>query len=312
MIEVNGVSLSYVTEKNLKRMYNKALDGVTFTMPEGSVYGLLGTNGAGKSTLMRTMCGIFRPDEGSVLIDGREVFDNAAAKADICFVNDDTAWQSQFTLNELGKYYQCYYDSFSEELLRKMASALSLPTDRRLKELSKGMKRQAVTIVGMACRTKYLMLDESFDGLDPAMRRVVKDMLTDAICENGSSVLVSSHNVAEISEACDHVLLIHKGKLILAGEIDEVCGSYYKVQLTRDKEPIRQQEFRYDGLDVLHFSGSGNVVQLVVRGDVSAVSDWASNNSAVVADAVPLTLEEVFVYEMEARGYGKNAISEAR
>ena len=312
MIEVNGLSLTYVTEKGLKRTYNKALDEVTFTLPEGCVYGLLGTNGAGKSTLMRTMCGVYRPDGGSVRIDGREVWDNAAAKADICFINDETSWQSKFTLSELARYYRCYYDTFSEEKLRKMADALSLPTDCKLSEMSKGMKRQAVTIVGMACRTKYLMLDESFDGLDPAMRRAVKNLLTDAICENGSSVLVSSHNVTEISEACDHVLILHKGKLILAGEIDEVCGGFRKVQLTRDGREITKRELEEAGFDVLNYSAMGNVAQFVVRGNDEAVSAGAAAISAVVAEAVPLTLEEVFVYEMEARGYGKNAISEAR
>ena len=188
MIEVNGVTVAYTSLRGLRVVQNKALDDVTFSVPEGSVCGLLGTNGAGKSTLMRTMGGIFRPDSGSVSIDGRDVWDNAEAKNDIFYVGDEISWYERFTVEELKAYGRNFRASFSDEAFDRMINALELPKNQKISRLSKGMRRQAATILGVACRTKYLLLDESFDGLDPAMRRVVREMLIDEMCDNGASV----------------------------------------------------------------------------------------------------------------------------
>ncbi|MBP5463320.1 MAG: ABC transporter ATP-binding protein [Lachnospiraceae bacterium] len=305
MIEVNRVSVAYTALRGIRVVRNKALDEVSFTVPEGSVYGLLGTNGAGKSTLMRAMSGIFRPDSGSVIVDGRDVWNSAEAKADICYVGDELSWYERFTVGELQTYGRNCRASFSGEAFDRMVKALELPKDRKLSRLSKGMRRQAITIFGVACRTKYLLLDESFDGLDPAMRRIVREMLTDEVCDNGSSIVLSSHNVTEISEACDHILLLHGGKIVESGEIDDICDRYRKIQLVGSEGNVFREMLEKAGIAVLNFTGEGSVAQAVVRGTDEEVRAGVSKLHVNPVETVPLTLEEVFIYAMREKGYGK-------
>ena len=305
MIEVNKVSVTYTGLKGIRIVSNKALDDVSFTVPEGSVYGLLGTNGAGKSTLMRTMGGIFRPDTGSVIIDGRDVWNNAEVKTDVCYVGDELSWYERFSVGELKTYGQNCRPSFSGEAFDRMVKALELPKERKISGLSKGMRRQAITIFGVACRTKYLLLDESFDGLDPAMRRIVREILTDEVCDNGSAVVLSSHNVTEISEACDHILLLHGGKIVESGEIDDVRDRYRKIQLVGSEGNVSREMLEKAGIAVLNYTGEGSVAQAVVRGTDEEVRAGVSKLSVNLAETVPLTLEEVFIYAMREKGYGK-------
>lgn len=305
MIEVNNVSLSFFTGRGLGSARNRALSQVTFAVPEGSVYGLLGTNGAGKSTLMRTIGGVYRPDEGIVKIDGQEVWDNAEAKEKVCFVNDEMSWLEHFTTEGLCSFGKCSRAGFDADAYSRMISAMELPKRRRIGALSKGMRRQVATIFGIACRAKYLMLDESFDGLDPAMRRVVKEMLTDEVCERGCSVILSSHNVTEISETCDHVLILHAGSIVREGEIDEVCDGYRRIQLVGNAGGVTREQMAGVGLSVLKYSVMGSGVQAIVRGSVEEITAKTAGLPATLAEMLPLTLEEVFVSEMEEKGYGR-------
>ena len=305
MIEVNGVSVTYTGLKGIRAVRKKALDAVSFTVPEGSVCGLLGTNGAGKSTLMRAMGGIFRPDFGNVMIDGRDVSDCADAKADICYVGDELSWYERFTVDELKSYGRSIRESFSEEAFDRMVKALSLPKNQKLGKFSKGMRRQAVTILGVACRTKYLLLDESFDGLDPAMRRIVREMLIDEMCDNGSSVVLSSHNVTEISEACDRICLLHEGKIVESGEIDDIRDNYSRIQIVGREGSVSREKLMETGVTVLDYKGTDSVAQAVVRGSEENVKAGVSKLSADLAETAPLTLEEVFIYVMREKGYGK-------
>ena len=305
MIEVNGVSIAYTSLRGLRVVQNKALDDVTFSVPEGSVCGLLGTNGAGKSTLMRTMGGIFRPDSGSVSIDGRDVWDNAVAKNDIFYVGDEISWYERFTVEELKAYGRNFRASFSDEAFDRMVNALELPKNQKISRLSKGMRRQAATILGVACRTKYLLLDESFDGLDPAMRRVVREMLIDEMCDNGASVVLSSHNVTEISEACDRMLLLHAGKVVESGEIDEIRDKYRRVQLVGGEENVTREMLAKAGLTVLDFAGAGSIAQAIVSGTEEEVKAGIAKLPVSLAETAPLSLEEVFIYVMRGKGYGK-------
>lgn len=300
MIEIKNVSMEF---SGAKEKY-KALDDISITVPSGCVYGFLGSNGAGKSTLMRMMCGVYKTEQGSITIDGEEVYDNPAAKSKIFFVNDETVQYTSFTLEGLRKYYRSMYENFSDEVFDRLSSRLELPMNKRLAEFSKGMKRQAVVIIGLSCMTEYLMLDEAFDGLDPAMRKVVKNMIVDEMLDREATLIVSSHNIAEINELCDRAMLIHKGRLIFADEIDEIRGGFCKVQIADSHWIVSREEIENFGVRVMQYSVSGSVVQAIARGNGDEVMKKLSPLKAAIIETVPLTLEEIFIYELEARGYG--------
>lgn len=309
MIEIKNVSLTFKGGALDKKKGFTALDDVSITVPEGCIYGFLGSNGAGKSTLMRMICGIYKTEQGSITIDGEEVYDNPEAKKKIFFVNDETVQYADFTLEGLRKYYRSYYPDFSDEVYERLTAKLGLPTNKRMAEFSKGMKRQAVVIIGLSCMTKCLMLDEAFDGLDPAMRKVVKAMIVDEMLDRGATMIVSSHNVAEINELCDRAMLIHKGKLIFADEIDEIRSGFRKVQLVDKKRVVPRGELELMGLRVMEYSATGRVAQAIIKGTETDIDEKISSLGIDIAETIPLTLEEIFIYELQARGYG-NVISE--
>lgn len=309
MIEIKNVSLTFKGGALDKKKDFTALDDVSITVPEGCIYGFLGSNGAGKSTLMRMICGIYKTEQGSITIDGEEVYDNPEAKKKIFFVNDETVQYADFTLEGLRKYYRSYYPDFSDEVYERLTAKLGLPTNKRMAEFSKGMKRQAVVIIGLSCMTKCLMLDEAFDGLDPAMRKVVKAMIVDEMLDRGATMIVSSHNVAEINELCDRAMLIHKGKLIFADEIDEIRSGFRKVQLVDKKRVVPRGELELIGLRVMEYSATGRVAQAIIKGTETDIDEKISSLGIDIAETIPLTLEEIFIYELQARGYG-NVISE--
>ena len=309
MIEIKNVSLTFKGGALDKKKGFTALDDVSITVPEGCIYGFLGSNGAGKSTLMRMICGIYKTEQGSITIDGEEVYDNPEAKKKIFFVNDETVQYADFTLEGLRKYYRSYYPDFSDEVYERLTAKLGLPTNKRMAEFSKGMKRQAVVIIGLSCMTKCLMLDEAFDGLDPAMRKVVKEMIVDEMLDRGATMIVSSHNVAEINELCDRAMLIHKGKLIFADEIDEIRSGFRKVQLVDKKRVVPRGELELMGLRVMEYSATGRVAQAIIKGTETEIDEKISSLGIDIAETIPLTLEEIFIYELQARGYG-HVISE--
>lgn len=282
-----------------------ALDGITLSIPEGCAYGLLGSNGAGKSTLLRLLSGIYRPASGEVRIDGNEVFDNALMKERVFFINDETVQFNNMTLTDMKNYFKRFYSTFSEELWQKLYSTLNLPLKKRLNTFSKGMKRQAVVICGIACKTPYLFLDEAFDGLDPTMRIIVKQMLIDAMMDTGLTVIFSSHNLGEIDEFCDRVGLLHAGKVVFDRELDSVKGSVFKIQTAFDA-PVTKESFA--GIDVLHIENIGSITHLIVRGEHEAVRAAVGKLSPKLYDEVPLSLEEIFIYEMEVLGYDSSKL----
>lgn len=312
MIEIKNVSMIFEKKENKKAQDNgrlKALDQVSLTIPEGCVYGFLGSNGAGKSTLMRMMCGVYKIDEGSITIDGEDVFNQASAKEKIFFINDETIQYSDFTLDDLSKYYASYYVKFSFETYHRLVNRLELPTNKRMSEFSKGMKRQAIVIIGLSCMTKYLLLDEAFDGLDPAMRKIVKDIIIDEMLDRQATVIVSSHNIAEINELCDKAMLIHQGKLIFADEIDDIKAGFRKVQIARKDACVSIEELQRVGVDIVKYTSLGSVVQVIIKGDENTILQKLSEIKTDFTEIVPMTLEEIFIYELEARGYGTDIIT---
>lgn len=281
----------------------KALDNVSLVIPDGCIYGFLGSNGAGKSTLMRMICGVYRTDEGSIKIDGQEVFDNSEAKSSVFFVNDETIEYTGFTLESLMMYYRNYYpETFNTGKFKSLASVLGLPLNSPLSTFSKGMKRQAVVIIGLASGTKYLMLDEAFDGLDPAMRAMVKNIILDEIRGRNATLVVSSHNVHEIGELCDRAMLIHNGKIIFADELENIKGRFVKYQLASLDHTITQAEISAAGLEPIQYRAVGKVVQIIVKGG-SGTYRKIIDIGAELSEEIPLTLEEIFLYEMDTNGY---------
>lgn len=299
MIEVKNAVMRF-EDKN-------ALDGISLTIPEGCAYGLLGSNGAGKSTLLRALSGINRLTGGEVLIDGQEVYDNAPVKERVFFINDETVQFNSMTLTEMKQYYKSFYGSFDEALWEKLHSALELPLKKRLNTFSKGMKRQAAVICGIACKTPYLFLDEAFDGLDPTMRIIVKQMLIDAMMDTGLTVIFSSHNLGEIDEFCDRVGLLHNGKVVFDRELDSVKGSVFKIQTAFD-QPVTKEQISAEGVDILHMEANGSVMHIIARGDREKIRAAVEKLSPKLYDEVPLSLEEIFVYEMEVLGYDSSKL----
>ena len=309
MIEINNVTMKFDKNKGEKEDFT-ALDGVSINIPESCIYGFLGSNGAGKSTLMRLMCGVYPCTEGSIKIDGREVFDDPEAKGKIFFVNDETIQYSTYTLKDLKNYYKCYYPQFSEEVFDRLTEKLSLPQNKRMSQFSKGMKRQAVVVAALSCKTKYIMLDEAFDGLDPAMRKIIKTMIVDELMDRDAAMIVSSHNVAEINELCDRAMLIHQGHLIFAGEVDEIKSGFCKLQTSLGSRQMTKEMAEAAGLEVMQFSTLGSVAQMIVRGGAEDFLAKLKGLSPILLEAVPLTLEEIFIYELEVRGYGADILKE--
>ncbi len=277
-----------------------ALDNIDLTIPDGTAFGLLGSNGAGKSTILRLLSGIYKQESGKVLIDGEEVFDNVKNKGKIFFINDETIQYSQFTLKELKNFYKGFYPNFSEEIFSQLCEKIKIPNNKKISDFSKGMKRQAIVVIGLACQTQYLLLDEAFDGLDPTMRIIVKHMLVDAMLDRKLTTIISSHNLKEINEVCDTVALIHKGKVVFNRQLDDVKGNIHKVQLAFEKEYAKED---FSGLDILHFDKQGSVIYIITKGEPDDIKANLHEKKPLVLEMIPLTLEEIFIYEMEGLGY---------
>jgi ABC-2 type transport system ATP-binding protein len=300
--------------KNVTKAFNahKALDNVDMTINKGSVYGLLGSNGAGKSTILRLLSGIYRQECGEVLIEGKPVYDNVELKQRIFFINDETVQFTSYTLNDLKDLYKSYYPNFSEEIFEKLKTKINLPTNRKISTFSKGMKRQAIFIIALACNTDYLLLDEAFDGLDPTMRIIVRQMLVDAMIERNLTVVISSHNLKEMNDLCDTVGLLHNGKIIFSSELDNLKGDIHKLQLafSDNTQEITREQLEETGLEILHFEKNMSVYHIIVKGDIDTVKAAFAVKKPNIFDIVPLTLEEIFIYEMEVLGYDYSDIND--
>lgn len=277
-----------------------ALDNVDLLIPKGTSFGLLGSNGAGKSTILRLLSGIYRQESGSVTIDGQEVFDNTEIKKRVFFINDETVQFGSFTLNSLRKYYKGFYPQFSDELFEELRKTVDLPEDKRIDRFSKGMKRQAVVITGLASQADFLLLDEAFDGLDPTMRIIVKRMLVDAMLDRKLTTVISSHNLKEINEVCDSVALLHQGKMLFNRALDSVKENIHKVQAVFPQEYAREDFEKYG---ILHYSRSQSVHYIIMKGSEQEIREKLADKAPIVLDLIPLTLEEIFIYEMEGMGY---------
>ena len=271
----------------------RALDGLDLTVPKGAVYGLVGPNGAGKSTLIRHVVGIYRQDSGELLIDGEPVYENPKIKARIAYIPDEVAYFTQSTIKDLMRFYKSMYPGFDAERFNKLGEAFELSLNRPLRKMSKGMQKQAAFWLALSCRPDYIVLDEPVDGLDPVMRRQVWSLLLGDVAERGSTVLVSSHNLRELEDVCDHVGIMNRGKMLLERSLSQLQDNMVKVQLA-----LADGGKLPEGLDILHRSVTGRLQQLILRGDAEEVTNKLSTVQPLFIDVLPLSLEEIFIYEL--------------
>lgn len=278
----------------------EALVNLNCNIPQGCIYGLVGANGAGKSTFLRLCNGIYRPDEGHVSIDGGEVFDNPAVKEHCVFVPDELYFLPQSNLNRMAMLYESMYPRFSMERFGDLCSAFKLERTRLLNTFSKGMRRQAATILALSAMTDYVFFDETFDGLDPVMRNLVKGMLYDDVLERNCTAVVTSHSLRELEDTCDQLALLYHGGIVFESDVQNLKTSLFKVQVAFAEEYDRA---RFEGMDILSFVKQGSVANMIIRGDSAKTKNAIAVQSPLLLEILPLTLEEVFLYEMEALGY---------
>ena len=271
----------------------RALDGLDIKVPEGAVYGLVGPNGAGKSTLIRHLAGIYRQDSGQVLIDGQPVYENPEIKGRIAYIPDDIFYYTQATINDMMKFYRSVYPRFSTERFEKLTELFNLDRKQPMRKLSKGMQKQAAFWLAMSQCPDVVILDEPVDGLDPVMRRQVWSALLSDVAENGTTVLVSSHNLRELEDVCDHVGIMNHGRMLVERSLSALQDNIVKIQLAfadGGKLP--------EGLEILHRSSTGRLQQLILRGSAEELTAKLSAAGPLFLDVVPLNLEEIFIYEL--------------
>ena len=290
MIEVRNVSKSFDGFK--------ALNQLSINVPTGAIYGLVGPNGAGKSTIIRHITGIYRQDEGEVLVNGEPVFENPNIKKDIAYIPDDVFFFAQSTIKDMMRFYKGVCPSFSVERYEKLRRAFDLNENSKMRSLSKGMQKQAAFWLMVSMCPKVLVLDEPVDGLDPVMRRQVWGILMADVAENGTTVLVSSHNLRELEDVCDHVGIMNKGKLLLERNLSDLQDNIAKVQLALPEGKNLPQE-----LKVLHHSSTGRLQTIIVRGKAEEITNQLATCEPLFMDVIPLSLEEVFIYELGGEHY---------
>ena len=272
----------------------KALDNLTMTVPKGAVYGLVGPNGAGKSTAIRHITGIYRPDSGTVTLEGLPIYENPQIKETIGYIPDDVFFFPSATMEEMRKFYKGMYPKFDDDLFNRLFDAFQLPKKGQIRRFSKGMQKQAAFHLTLACRPEILILDEPVDGLDPVMRRQVMSLILSDVAEHGTTVLISSHNLRELEDVCDHVGIMDHGKMLLERSLADMQGSTVKVQIVGDVPKT---------LDVLHETTSGRLKTLVIRGNGEDVSKLVAAGKPDYFDVLPLSLEEIFIYELGGVNY---------
>ncbi len=272
-----------------------ALDSATLTVPKGAVYGLVGPNGAGKSTLLRHITGVYKQDSGQVLVNGVPVFENRHAKERIVSIPDDWFYYNQSTIREMAKLYAGMYPQFDGGRFEKLRELFHLPEKKPIRRMSKGMQRQAAFWITMSCLPEYLVLDEPVDGLDPVMRRQVWQVLLDDVSARGTTVLLSSHNLRELEDVCDHVGIMDKGKVLLERTLSDLQDNTVKLQVAYKtaEEPTLPTE-----LQILHHSQVGRVHTYIMRGNSEEICRRMQITEPVLLEAIPLTLEEIFIYEL--------------
>lgn len=278
----------------------RALDGLSLHVGKGEVYGLVGPNGAGKSTIIRHITGVYKQDAGTILVDGQKVFENPDVKQKFAYIPDELFYFMQADTMEMKRFYQGIYPDFDEKLFEKMRKFFpNIDTKRSIRRLSKGMQKQVAFWLSICCRPELLILDEPVDGLDPVMRRQIWSLIMADVSERNTTVFVSSHNLRELEDVCDHVGIMHQGKIILERSLSELQGSVCKIQAAfQAGMPKLPEEF-----EILHMSNTGRVYTLIVKGNPTETKKQIERLNPMLVDVIPLTLEEIFIYELGGADY---------
>lgn len=278
----------------------KALDRLTLHVKEGSVYGLVGPNGAGKTTIIKNLVGIYTLDSGEIEIDSQKVFENTELKNEVIYIGDDLFFFPAYSIIDMAKFYSGMYTNWSWERFNSLKDVFKIETNRKVRRLSKGMQKQVAFWLGISTCPKVLILDEPVDGLDPVMRKNVWKIVLQDVAERNTTVLVSSHNLRELEDVCDHVGIMHRGRVVLEKALDDVKGNIHKIQLAFEGE---LPEGLRDKIDILHEEQIGRVNMLIVKGDSDEIDRKIKSYNPIICDMIPLTLEEVFIYELGGMGY---------
>ncbi len=282
--------------KNVTKTFEgfKALDDLTLTVPKGAVYGLVGPNGAGKSTAIRHLTGVYRPDCGEITMDGQKIYENNAIKTRIGYIPDEIFYFPSASLEEMRRYYRSMYPKFDDALFERLYDVFQLPKKSQMRRFSKGMQKQAAFHLTICCHPDVMILDEPVDGLDPVMRRQVWSLILSDVAQHETTVLISSHNLRELEDVCDHVGIMDHGKMLLERSLADMQGSTCKLQIVGEVPA---------DLEILHENNSARLRTIIVRGDPEMVAAKVKTANPIYFDVLPLSLEEIFIYELGGLNY---------
>ncbi|MBE6686401.1 MAG: ABC transporter ATP-binding protein [Ruminococcaceae bacterium] len=284
-----------------------ALNSLTCKIPEGCIYGMVGSNGAGKSTFLRILSGVYKADSGICEIDGERVWENPRAKSKLAFVPDDVFYLQGASMDRMASLYKAVYPDFDEKTYLSLTDTFKLDRKKNLNAFSKGMRRQASTILALSAKPQYIFFDETFDGLDPVMRTLVKKLICNDVIERKATAIITSHSLRELEDTCDQLALLHKGGLVLESDTENLKTKQFKIQIAfNDDYDIS----RFKDIDISNFTKNGCVTNMIVKGDKQEVLTKLSMLSPILLEALPLSLEEIFTYEMEALGYSFDGLFE--
>lgn len=293
MIEIKDCSKSFGSVR--------AVDRVSLEIGEREVFGLVGSNGAGKSTLLRMTAGVLKPDEGEIRIDGTPVYDNEEAKSLLFYISDDSYFPPDYTAGDMANFYRYYYPKFDVQRFFKFIRQFGLDEKKRISSFSKGMRKQLLVLLGVSAGTKYLLCDETFDGLDPVVRQGVKSLFASEIMSREFTPVIASHNLRELEDICDHVGLLYKGGILLSRDLEDMKFHIHKIQcVLTDKTQERQLQKE---LNILKIEHQGSLVLLTARGIRSEIMERIQTKNPLFCEIIPLTLEEIFISETEVAGY---------
>ena len=293
MIEVTGIKKNYESIP--------ALQGIDLTIQDGCVFGLIGTNGAGKSTFLRILSGILKQDAGEVKIDGKKVYENEEVKKEIFFISDDQYFLSNATPEDMMKFYNGIYPLFDQTRFQSLMQQFELDVNRKLNTFSKGMKKQVSVILGICANTKYILCDETFDGLDPVMRQAIKSLFISEIENRKLTPIIASHNLRELEDICDYVGVLHKGGVLLSKDIDDMKLNLHKVQCVFQSDRAREEFI--NEVKIVKTEIRGTLYMFTIRGNRTEIENILATKDMIFSEILPLSLEEIFISETEVVGY---------
>ena len=296
--------LVLIEVKNLSKFYGKyqALDSLNFKVDEGCVYGLIGYNGAGKTTLLKTVAGVYKANSGEVLFDGENIYDNAKQKSRLFYVPDDIYFKAYANMHKMADFYNGYYSNFSYATFRKLTDVFGLDPKKNLNGFSKGMQRQAELVLAMATNPDFLLLDESFDGLDPQKRQIIKNLVTEYVIDRGAHVIISSHNLHDLGDMCDRFGLINGKKLVLDHNMADLENDYTKFRMAFAEDEDKTEE-DFSGIPLSKFIKDGRLITITVKGEMDKAQAMIKELNPVYLERFPMTMEEIFLEEVEGVDY---------